>query len=38
MFKNWPLIKNPQFLANPFETLGKLLPHEVINFTKFHED
>ena len=21
-FKNWPLIKNPQFLSNPYETSG----------------
>ena len=21
--KNWPLIKNPQFLSNPHETLGQ---------------
>ena len=37
-FKNWPLIKNSQFLSNPFETLGKLLPHEEIIFIKFHDD
>ena len=37
-FKNWPLIKNPQFLSNPYETWWKWLTHEVINFTKFHED
>ena len=38
MFKNWQLIKNPQFLSNPHESLGKLLPHEVINYTKLYED
>ena len=38
MFKNWPLIKNSKFFSNPHETLGKLLPHKVIIFTKFHED
>ena len=37
-FKNWPLIKHPQFLSNSHETLRELLPHEVIIFTKFHED
>ena len=37
-FKNWPLIKNPQFLSNHHETRGKWLPHEVIIFTKFHKD
>ena len=36
-FKNWLLTKNPQFFSNPHETLGKLLPHEVIIFTKCHE-
>ena len=35
-FKNWPMIKNPQFSSH--ETWWKLLPHEVIIFTKFHED
>ena len=38
MFKNWPLIENPQDLSNPHETLSKCLLHEVIIFTKFHED
>ena len=38
MFKNWQLIKNPHFLSNPHETLSKCLLHEVIIFTKFHED
>ena len=37
MFKNWPLIENPQDLSNPHETLSKCLSHEVIIFTKFHE-
>ena len=36
--KSWPLIKNPQFLSNPYETWWKWLPHEAIIFTKFHED
>ena len=36
--KNWPLVKNPQFLSNPHETWSKWLTHEVIIFTKFHED
>ena len=31
-------MKNPKFMSNPCETLGKLLPHEVINFPKFQED
>ena len=31
-FKNWPLMKNSQFLSNPHET------HEVIIFIKFHKD
>ena len=30
--------KNPQFVSNPHETLGKLLPQEVIIFPKFRED
>ena len=38
MFKDWPLIKNPQFLSYPHETWWKWLPHEVIIFTKFHKD
>ena len=33
-FKSWSLIKNSQFLSNPHETLS----HEIIIFTKFHED
>ena len=37
-FKNWPIIKNPQFLSYPHEIWWKWLPHEVIIFTKFHED
>ena len=37
-FKNQPLIRNPQFLSYPHETWWKWLPHEVIIFTKFHED
>ena len=36
--KNWPSIKNPQFLSNPNETLGKWLSQELIIFNKFHED
>ena len=32
------LMKNPQFLSNFYETYTKLLPHEVIIFTKFHKD
>ena len=32
-YKSWPLVKNPQFLSNPYET-----SHEAIIFTKFHED
>ena len=31
-------IKDPQFLSNPQETWWKYLPHEVIIFSKFHED
>ena len=37
-FKNWPLIKNTQFLSYPHETWSKKSPHEVIIFTKFHKD
>ena len=31
-------MKNPQFMSNPQETWGMLLPHKVINFPKFPED
>ena len=31
-------MKNPQFLSNPNDTVGKWLPHKVIIFFKFHED
>ena len=31
-------MRSPQFFPNPHETLGKLLPHEVIISTNFHED
>ena len=37
-FKNWPLIRNLQFLSYPNETWWKLSPQEVNIFTKFHED
>ena len=37
-FKNWLLVKNPQFLSNPNETWWKYLSHEVTILTKFHED
>ena len=37
-FRNWSLVKNLQFLSNPHETWLKWLPHELILFTKFHED
>ena len=37
-FKNWPLMKNPQFLSYPHETWWKWLPHEAIILTKFHKD
>ena len=37
-FKNWPLIKDLQFLSNSHKTLGKLFPCEVIIFPQFHED
>ena len=36
--KSWPLIKNPQFLSNPYENWWKWLPHEVIIFTNFRKD
>ena len=36
-FKKWPLVKNPQFLSNLYETLWKELPLEVIILRKFHE-
>ena len=36
--QNWPVIKNPHFWSYPHETLWKWLSHEVIIFTKFHED
>ena len=31
MVKNWPLMKNPQFLSNSHETWGKWLLNNVIN-------
>ena len=37
-FKNWSLIKNQQFLSYPDETWLKWSTHEVIIFTKFHQD
>ena len=37
-FKYCWKIKNPQFLSYPHETWQKYSPHEVIIFTKFHED
>ena len=36
--KNWPSMRNPQFLSYPHETWWKWSSHEVIIFTKFHED
>ena len=30
-FKNWPLIKNPQFLSYPHETWWKWSPHEKVS-------
>ena len=33
-----PLVKSPHFLSNPHETWKKQLSHEVIIFTKFHEE
>ena len=37
-FKNWPIIKNLQFLSYPHETWWKWLTHEVIIVTKFLKD
>ena len=37
LFKNWPLIKNPQFLSYPHKSWWKWLPQKMINFTEFHE-
>ena len=37
-FKNWPLIKNPHFCPIFMKLGQKKLTHEVIIFTKFHED
>ena len=36
--ENWRIVKNPHLLSNPYETLWKWLPHELIIFTKFHKD
>ena len=36
--KNSLLVKNPQFWLYPHETWSKEQPHEVVIFTKFHED
>ena len=32
------LLKNPQFLSNPYETWSKWLPHETITLSKFHKN
>ena len=37
-FKNWPLVKDPQFWFYFHESLWKWKTLEVIIFTKFHED
>ena len=31
-------VKNPHLLSNPHENWSKLLPHEMIIFTKFQEE
>ena len=36
--KNKLLIKNPQFLPNPSDTQAILPAHELVIFTKFHEN
>ena len=36
--KNWLFIKDPQFFLDHYETLAKLLTHEVITLTIFHGD
>ena len=36
--KNSLFVKNPQFWLYPHETWSKEQPHEVVIFTKFHED
>ena len=37
-FRIWPLVENLHFLPFLHETYWKKSPHEVIIFTKFHED
>ena len=36
--KNWPLVKNPQFLSNQADIQATLPTHELIILTKFHDD
>ena len=36
--QNWPLIKNPQFFLNHYETWSKLPTHKVVTLTNFHGD
>ena len=36
--KTWLSVKNPHFLFYSRETLKKWSPHDMINFTQFHED
>ena len=37
-FRNWPLLKNAQFLFYYHETCWKWITQEEIIYTKFHED
>ena len=34
--KNWPLVKNPQFLSNQADIQATVSTHELIILTKFH--
>ena len=36
--KNWPLVKNLQFLSNQADIQATLPTHELIILTKFHND
>ena len=36
--KNWPLVKNSQFLSNQADIQATLPTHELIILTKFHND
>ena len=36
--RNWPLVKNPQFLSNQAEIHATSPTHELVILTKFHKD